>query len=73
MPDGSPIDQWWKSHTPTKVTTDKKTATHFWDGQSYKRALCGHRNGTATNGAALVTCSACLAALAADQTNRSEA
>lgn len=70
MPDGSPIDQWWKSHRPVEVSTNAKTATHL--ALSGRVAYCGHRKGFATHDHALVTCSACLAALRADQQSRGE-
>lgn len=72
MPDGSPIDQWWKSHRPAKVTTNPKASVHFVRGAGDPRPYCGTRQGKVTTAdGALVTCSACISAIAAD-TIRSE-
>lgn len=64
MPDGSPIDQWWKSHRPATVTTIASKAIHLMD--RWPRAYCGHRNGTQTTVGEDVTCSACISARKAD-------
>lgn len=42
MPDGSPIDQWWKSHRAPKPTTKKSEAMHAFDIR-LGRAACGSR------------------------------
>lgn len=66
MPDGSPIDQWWKSHLPARVSTNPKTATHAPGVRG--RAYCGYRAGnqTLTTEAKTIDCADCLAALRAD-------
>jgi hypothetical protein len=48
------------------VTTNPKIAVHFI-GRTHGKAYCGHRKGTMTSLRAIVTCSACLAAMVADQ------
>ena len=68
MPDGSPIDQWWKSHRPAQVSTNKKTAVHFI-GRTHGKAYCGYRGGSMVNMRAMVTCSECVAAMRADHTD----
>lgn len=44
MPDGSPIDLWWKSHLPPKVTTTPKHAVHAPRSAADPRPYCGHRD-----------------------------
>lgn len=62
----TPIHYWWKSHTPPKVSTNPKTATHLAIiGENQKR-YCGHRGGEWSTDPAKVTCSACIAAATAD-------
>lgn len=66
MPDGSPIDQWWKSHAPATVSTIAKTAVHLAIIGQNQRRYCGHKGGEWSTDPARVTCSACLAAMSAD-------
>jgi hypothetical protein len=68
MPDGSPIDQWWKSHKPAKVSTDPKKSIHAATGGGDPRPYCGFRGkpSVTTADAAVLDCSACIAALNAD-------
>lgn len=65
MPDGSPIDQWWKSHRPVRSTS---ASTRICAASRYGIAYCGTRRnaGVSTNRAA-VTCADCIAAIAADE------
>lgn len=65
MPDGSPIDQWWKSQLPPRSTSASKRVCA---ANRYGIAYCGTRRnaGVSTNPAA-VTCADCQAAIAADQ------
>lgn len=61
-----PIEQWRDSWLPPKVSTNPRTATHF---VRLVEALCGSRLGTNyTTERAAVSCSNCIAALTADDT-----
>lgn len=67
MPDGSPIDQWWKSHLPARVTTNPKTATHAVKSEQDGRPYCGYRKPAAVSkSASEITCSTCIANINAD-------
>lgn len=66
MPDGSPIDQWWKSHRSETVSTNAKTAVHLAIIGQNQRRYCGHRGGEWTTDPPRVTCSACISAARAD-------
>ena len=68
MPDGSPIDQWWKSHRPVQVTTNNARAVHAIAAQDDRRPYCGYRGRPVmtTEVPAVVDCSACIAAINAD-------
>lgn len=68
MPDGSPIDLWWKSHLPAKVTTTPKHAVHAPRSAADPRPYCGHRdrNAMILSAGGVIDCSACIAALNAD-------
>lgn len=67
MPDGSPIDQWWKSHrTPRGVPQSQ--AVHLFDAPK-GRSVCGRRvpaSKIAFPPHGKVTCSDCMAAAIAD-------
>lgn len=70
MPDGSPIDQWWKSHRAPKPTTSKTHAMHVFDVR-LGRAACGSRPSIkmyALPPDEEVTCTGCLAVMRAEPT-----
>lgn len=66
MPDGSPIDQWWKSHRPAIVSTTAKTAVHLAVIGQKQRRYCGHRGGEWSTEPERVTCASCIAMRKAD-------
>ena len=68
MPDCSPIDLWWKSHLPAKVTTTPKHAVHAPRSAADPRPYCGHRdrNAMILSAGGVIDYSVCIAALNAD-------
>lgn len=64
MPDGSPIDQWWKSHRPAPVSTPTKDRVCARSDTG--RAYCGRRSGALVDDWPSTTCADCLAAGRAD-------
>lgn len=60
MPDGSPIDQWWKSHLPPRVTTPANKRVCYME-LGHRRAYCGRKPKEAYSDWTKVTCSECLA------------
>lgn len=67
MPDGSPIDQWWKSHRPPRAVPQSQ-AVHLFDATK-GRSVCGRRvpaSRIAFPPHGKVTCSDCVAAAIAD-------
>lgn len=67
MPDGSPIDQWWKSHRPANVSTTNSARVCMVSVLDRKTA-CG-RKPTRDHQTAKrddVTCADCRAAMRAD-------
>ena len=64
MPDGSPIDQWWKSHRPPRSVSQAQ-ALHMFDARR-NRAVCGRRTDTkhiAFPPDGVVSCADCIAAI----------
>lgn len=65
MPDGSPIDQWWKSHLPAQATTTAADRVCFM-ALGGRRAYCGRKPKVAFDDWSKVTCSECRTAGRAD-------